>query len=109
MSFDGTPTNVSEILVIALAVTAVSFLMRKRYNSNLPLLFYAVAVGFTNVADRPVSPFLMYGGLALALLLRFEFMNNSFSKVIAFLATGSMMLIIVVFLVQVFGNGTAFL
>src|SRR5258708_35158699 len=75
MVFDATPTNMTEILVVALAVVALIMLMRKRYDSNLPLLFYFFAVLFTNAFDRPVNPFVMYGSLAFALLLRFEFMN----------------------------------
>jgi hypothetical protein len=106
---DASPTNVTELLVVALAVWAVAFLMMKRYASNLPLMFYAVAVMFTNMSERSINPYLLYTGLAFALLLRFEFMNTSFSKVIAFFAASSMMLIIAVFLVQVFGNGTSFL
>ncbi len=84
MYFDATPTNMTELLVTVPAVFAVIMLMRKKYDSNLPLLFYFLAVLFTNWADRPVEPILMYGGLGFAMLLRFEFMNTSFSKFIAF-------------------------
>ncbi len=86
MAFEATPTNMTEILVVVLAVVAIIMLMRKRFDSNLPLLFYFVALLFTNLADRPVNPYLMYGSLAFALLLRFEFMNSGFSKFIAFFA-----------------------
>jgi hypothetical protein len=83
------------------------FLMRKKYDSNLPLLFYFVAVIFTNMSDRSVNPYLMVVGLGLALLLRFEFMNPGFTKLIAGLATASMGVIVYVFLVEIFGNGQA--
>ena len=86
MAFDATPTNMTEILVTVLAVVGIIMLMRKRFDSNMPLLFYFVALLFTNLADRPVNPYLMYGSLAFALLLRFEFMNTGFSKFIAFFA-----------------------
>ena len=86
MAFDATPTNMTELLVLVPAVIAVIMLMRKRYDSNLPLLFYFFALLFTNLFDRPVNPFLMYGSLAFALLLRFEFLNTGFSKFVAFLA-----------------------
>lgn len=107
MEFQGTPMNMTELLVTALAIVAVFMLVRKKYDSNLPLLFYSVAVAFTNFSDREISPALLYGGLAFALLLRFEFMNQGFAKIIAFFATGSMCLIIYVFLVQIFGDGSA--
>ena len=58
------------------AVVAMIMLLRKRYDSNLPLLFYVVAIVFSRLFDRPVNPFVMYGGLAFALLLRFEFMGG---------------------------------
>jgi hypothetical protein len=107
MDFQGTPLNMTTLIVIALAIVAVLPLIRKRYDSNLPLLFYLVAVMFTNLSDRDLNPFLLYSGLALALLLRFEFLNQGFSKVIAFFATTSMCLIIYVFLVETFGDGSA--
>lgn len=84
MIFDPTPTNMTEILVVALAVVAIIMLMKKRYDSNLPLLFYCAAVVFTGAFDRQVNPYIMYGSLAFALLLRFEFLNKTFSKLIAF-------------------------
>ena len=69
-------------------------LLRKRYDSNIPLLFYALAVLFTNGADRPVHPLILYGGLAFCLLLRFEFMGSGFSKFVAFLANAGLVLMI---------------
>jgi hypothetical protein len=106
MDFDGTPLNMSTILVTVLAVVAALMLLRKRYDSNLPLMFYVVAVIFTQTTERAVNPLLLYGGMALALILRFEFMNAGFAKVIAFFATSSLGLIIYVFLSEAFGDGT---
>ena len=106
MDFRGTPTNITTLLVAALAVIAVLALLRKRYDSNLPLLFYFVAVLFSNLTDRGIHPYLLYSGLVFALLLRFEFMNRGFSKMISFFATGSLCLIIWAFLSEVFGDGT---
>jgi hypothetical protein len=107
MDFQSTPLNMTTLLVVALAIASVIFMLRKKYDSNLPLLFYFVAVCFTNLSDREVNPILLYSGMAFALLLRFEFMNTGFSKIVAWFATGSMCLIIYVFLVQVFGDGSA--
>ncbi len=102
---DGTPLNLTTLLVVALALISVFFLLRKRYHSNLPLFFYFVTVVFTNMTDRTVSPYLLYSGLVLALLLRFEFMNRSFSRAVALCTTCSIFLISLVFLGQVFGEG----
>jgi hypothetical protein len=105
MDYQGTPLNMTTLIVVAIALIGIFMLLRKRYDSNLPLLFYFIALVFTNATDRTVNPILLYTGLGLALLLRFEFMNRGFSKVVAFLATGSMGLIVFVFLAEVFGDG----
>ena len=107
MDFQSTPTNMTTLLVVVLAVIALLAILRKRYESNLPLIFYFVAVVFSNLSDREVNPVLLYSGLAFALLLRFEFMNQGFAKIISVFATGSLGLIIYVFLAEVFGDGTA--
>ena len=86
MSFNATPTNMTELLVVVLAVVSIIMLLRKRYDSNVPLLFYVLAVLFTNAADRQVHPAILYGGLAFALLLRFEFMGKRISTMVALLA-----------------------
>lgn len=104
---DSTPLNMTELLVAVLAIVAVVMLLRKKYDSNLPLIFYFVAVMFSNMSDRDINPYLLYSGLGLALLLRFEFMNQGFAKVVSWLATGAMSLTIYVFLSQVFGDGSS--
>ena len=90
MYFRATPTNMVAVLVAALAFVAIAKVMGKRYDSNIPLLFYIFAVPFTTMFDRPIHPGLLYGGLALVLLLRFEFMGSGFSKFIAFLANAGL-------------------
>lgn len=107
VELNATPENMTALLVAALAVLAMIFLMKKKYDSNLPLLFYFIALVFTNMSDKSVNPYLMFIGLGFALLLRFEFMNMGFSKLVAYLATASMGLIVYVFLVEVFGSGQA--
>lgn len=107
MDLNASSENITALLVAALAVLAMTFLMRKKYDSNLPLFFYFIALIFTNMSDKEVNPYLMFIGLAFALLLRFEFMNAGFMKLTAYLATASMGLIVYVFLVEVFGSGQA--
>ena len=101
----GTPTDIITLLIVALALMSVFFMVRKKYDSNLPLLFYFVAVVFSNSTDQSVNPYLLYTGLGFALLLRFEFMNQNFAKVVSFFAVGSTILIIWSFLSDVFGGG----
>ena len=73
-------------LISSLAFVGISMLIRKRYDSNVPLAFYFFAVPFTSLFQRPVHPGILYGGLGFALLLRFEFMGSGFTKFIAFFA-----------------------
>lgn len=101
MEFNATSLNVTEVLVICLAVAAASFVIRKRYDSNLPLLFYFVLVLFNNMSDRGVNPYMLYTGLILALLLRFEFMGGGVAKLVAFLTTASLGVIIWLMMEQV--------
>ena len=93
MEFNPTSTNITELLVVVLVIVSVILLMRKRYDSNLPLLSYIAVIAFTNVVDRTLNPFLLYGGLGLALVLRFEFMGTGFMKAVAYLATASLCVI----------------
>ena len=107
MDFDATPINVTAMLVVGLALVAIVLLMKKKYDSNLPLLFYFIAMMFTNLTTMSVNPYLMLTGIALALILRFEFMGSGFTKMIAWLNSAALGLIVWVFLVEIFGNGQA--
>lgn len=86
MYFNATPVNMTALLICCIAVVSIVMLIRQKYNTNLPLMFYFFALVFANSFDRPVDPFMMYGGLAFVLLLRFEFMGPGFTKLIAFCA-----------------------
>ncbi len=82
--------NLTELLVAVLAVVGAIMVLRKRYDSNVPLLFYFVLIVFCNFSDRAINPYLLYAGLVLAMLLRFEFMGGGFVKLIAFLTAASL-------------------
>ena len=94
MFFNPTPTNMVAVLVSSLAFVGIFKLMGKRFDSNIPLLFYIFAVPYTSMFERPVHPAFLYGGLAFVLLLRFEFMGAGFSKMIAFFAGSGLCLMI---------------
>jgi hypothetical protein len=106
MDFQATPLNITTILVIALAVTALVYLFRGRYDSNLPLLFYSAVMLLTTFTDRSLNTYLLYSGIALALVLRFEFMGKGFAKFINVLTVSAIGLVVLSFLDQVFGDGT---
>ena len=94
MYFNSSATNITELLVVCLAVVSIIMVLKQRYDSNIPLLFYSLAVMYTNGADRQVHPAILYGGLMFCLLLRFEFMGKKISKAGAFLANTGLVLMI---------------
>lgn len=102
MDFNATSLNITELLVVALAVVAAIMVMRKRYDSNVPLLFYFVLIMFTNMSDREINPYVLYAGLILAMLLRFEFMGGGFAKFIGFMTTSSLVVIMYLMVAEVF-------
>jgi len=108
MYFEATPINMTTILLVALAVIAVVSLSRGRYTSNLPLLFYACALTMAATTDRSVNLYILYVGLGLAMVLRFEFMGKGFTKFVATLSGLAIGLAALAYLDQVFGNGTMF-
>lgn len=79
-----------ELLVVVLAIFAVLMVVRQRYDSNLPLLFYLAALIVTNATNHQVNPYLMYSGLVFALLLRFEFLGPGVAKLVAFLTSAAL-------------------
>jgi hypothetical protein len=105
MYFDATPTNMTILLVVALAIIAIVLVSRGRYNSNLPLLYYSAALTLSTLTDRGLPPILLYSGIAFALILRFEFMGKGFTKFIGFATSCAMGLTVIAFLNQVFGDG----
>jgi len=108
MSFQATPLNVTTMLVVVLAGVALFLLMRGRHESNMPLIFYSAAVMLVTSSDRSVNSYLLYTGLAFALLLRFEFMSKGFAKFMSVLCVATISLISLQFLDQIFGDGTMF-
>ena len=93
MEFNATSLNVTELLVVALAVVALLMVLRERYTSNLPLLFYFALIMFNNMTDREVNPYVLYAGLLVAMILRFEYMGGPFVKLIAFMTSASLIVI----------------
>jgi len=105
MYFDATPMNMTILLVVALAIIAIFLLIRGRYDSNIPLLYYSAALALSVMTDRGLPLILLYSGIAFALVLRFEFMGKGFTKFIGVANSVAMGLTVLVFLNDVFGDG----
>lgn len=63
---------------------------RNWFDSNLPIIFYVIFFTFMQSVDGPVPFWLICIGFGLALLLRFEFMNTGFTRVVKFLELGAL-------------------
>jgi hypothetical protein len=48
----------------------------------VPLIYYGIMIVYSNALDGLLQPWVVYFGVVLALLLRFEFMNLQFTRVI---------------------------
>jgi|SRR5579884_1304093 len=94
MQFRATPFSVSTMVLIAFALWVMYLRFKKQNESNIPLFYCAIMVYYANAYDTPLSPMLVYITLALALLTRFEFMNNGFSKFIGLLEICSLCAIV---------------
>ncbi len=77
--------SVTAVLIIAFGVFVMYTQWKNWFDSNLTVIFYIVFFGFMRSMDGAVPLWLIYIGFGLALILRFEFMNTGFTRVIKFL------------------------
>ena len=71
-------------LLILFGLFVVYTRFKNWFQSNIPIFFYIVLFAYMQ-NDGSVPLWLICTGFALALLLRFEFMNNGFTRVVKFL------------------------
>jgi len=69
-------------LLIIFGLFVLCIRMRSRVDSNLPVLFYIVMAAYVNTYGSGIPALPVYIGLVLTLMLRFEFMNTGFSRLI---------------------------
>jgi hypothetical protein len=105
--FDATPINFTLMLVLALGCWAVHSASKQRVDVNVPIVFYTVILLFNRMADTGLNVPLILAGLALACLIRFEFLNKGFIKWISFAQIGVLIMILWNGLIAVFGPGLA--
>jgi hypothetical protein len=105
--FDPTPINFTTMLVLCLGVWAAHSASKQRADVNLPLIFYAILLIFNRMFDREMNITLILAGIALAALIRFEFLNKAMIKWISYLQIATIVLIIWNGLQLVFGPALA--
>ncbi|MGA2879476.1 MAG: hypothetical protein ABSG13_11035 [Bryobacteraceae bacterium] len=82
--------SVTAVLIIGFGLFVMYTQWKNWFDSNLTLIFYVVFFGFMRSIDGVVPFWLTCSGFGLALMLRFEFMNTGFTRVIKYLELGAL-------------------
>jgi hypothetical protein len=72
-------------LLIVFGLFVVYTRLKNWLDSNVPIIFYVLLVGFMQSNDGAVPFWLACIGCALALVLRFEFMNAGVTRAVKYL------------------------
>lgn len=84
-------SSVTAVLIIAFGVFVIYTFWKNWFDSNLSVIFYVVFFMFMKGVDASVVPnWLMLAGFGLAMVLRFEFMNTGFTRIVKYLEIGAL-------------------
>lgn len=82
MGFKSDALTVTTALIIAFALFVIFTRFKNWLDSNVPIFFYVILIAFMKSVDGDVPLWLMLTSFALALVLRFEFMNVTFARIV---------------------------
>jgi hypothetical protein len=82
MGFKSDALTVTTALIVAFALFVIYTRFKNWLDSNVPIFFYVTLIAFMKSVDGDVPLWLMLTAFALGLVLRFEFMNVTFAKVV---------------------------
>ena len=102
--FDPTAVNFTTLCFIALAIWTSTVVSAQKIHHNLPLTFYGLMWLFNKWFDRGLSVNLLLAGVFLAMAVRFEFLNQSFTKWVSYAQAAVICTIIWNCLVVIFGQ-----
>jgi hypothetical protein len=74
--------NVTTALIVAFALFVIYTRLKNWLDSNVPIFFYVILIGYMKAVEGTVPLWLMLTAFALALVLRFEFMNVTFARIV---------------------------
>jgi hypothetical protein len=83
-------SSVTAILIIALGVFVMYTRLKNWFDSNIPIIFYVIFLIYMGTVDGVVPFWLTCAAFGLGLMLRFEFMNIVFQRVVKFLELGAL-------------------
>ena len=83
MSFTADVFSVTTLLLVAFALFVIYIRAKNWLDSNIPIIYYVAMVIYVRSIDNPRLPlWVVLVGFALGGMLRFEFMNPAFTKII---------------------------
>jgi len=74
--------TVTTALIIAFALFVIYTRLKNWLDSNVPIFFYVILIAYIKSVEGSVPLWLMLTAFGLALVLRFEFMNVTFARII---------------------------
>ena len=83
MSFTADVFSVTTLLLVAFALFVIYIRTKNWLDSNIPIIYYVAMVIYVRSIDNPRLPlWVVLVGFALGGLLRFEFMNPVFTRIV---------------------------
>ena len=83
MGFTADVFSVTTLLLVVFALFVIYIRIKNWLDSNVPIIYYVVMVIYVRSIDNPQLPlWVVLVGFALGGILRFEFMNPIFTKII---------------------------
>ena len=82
MGFKSDALSVTTALIVAFGVFVIYTRLKNWLDSNVPIFFYVILIAYMKSIDGDVPLWLMLTAFALGLVLRFEFMNVTFARIV---------------------------
>ena len=87
--------SVTTALMVAFAAFVAYIRMKNWLDSNVPIFFYVIMLAYARFfGDNKVPLWLILAGFGLTLMMRFEFMNPVFIKIVKILEYAALAVII---------------
>ena len=101
MSFTSNAVSVTTVLLIAFALFVIYMRVKNWLDSNVPIFFYTAMIVYLHSVENNLPVWLIYAGFGLGLLLRFEFMNAFFIRIVKVLEICVLLIIVYLCLASV--------
>ncbi|MDX1979460.1 MAG: hypothetical protein SFV51_04265 [Bryobacteraceae bacterium] len=89
-----TTFNITTLVLLSLTVWITVIRYRTKLDSNWPLFYYIALVAYARKFEETINPTLVLVAVAMALLLRFEFLEGWILKAIQYTETAILIYVI---------------